>query len=443
MSMHSVIILAAGNGSRLKSNTPKILHKIGGLALLDHVIRTSKKIEPDEIIAVLKPEFAVDQLKYGADIVVAHQKKPLGTGHAVQCGLDACENASSEGWMYILYADVPLITAETLQNMLEIAEKSPKTGVVVLAMDSSRSENLGKLASAEENGTIKAIIEAKDAKNYEGNLLPLCNCGILVRKSLLKSLVGQIKPSPVTNEIYITEIVQMAYERNYTCRYYQADSVELSGANTATEMAVLERNFQDMTRRRFLENGVIMTAPETVFFAYDTEIEPDTIIRPYVVFSEGVHVKRGAEIGPFCVIESAEIGNAQVGPFARLRPGAQIKDGARIGNFVEIKNSVISEKTKVNHLTYIGDAFLGKNTNIGAGTITCNYDGVHKHKTTIGDNVFVGSNTALVAPVEVADSTTIGAGSVITANVPKGNLAIARGKQRNIEGWYNRNKKQK
>ncbi len=206
-------------------------------------------------------------------------------------------------------------------------------------------------------------------------------------------------------------------------------------------MAILERNFQDMMREKAMANGVKLIAPETVFFSYDTEIEPDVVIQPFVVFYEGVHIKSGANVGPFCVVEGAQIGTAQVGPFSRLRPGAEINDGAKIGNFVEIKKSVVSEGAKVNHLTYIGDSFVGKNTNIGAGTITCNYDGVHKHKTHIGENVFVGSNSALIAPVEIGDNATIGAGSVITGNVQENALAVARGRQRNIDDWKSKARK--
>ena len=444
MCSYSVIILAAGNGSRLKSSTPKVLHKVGGLALLDHVIRSAKGIDSKKVVVVTKADFALEQLKYADGVEKAVQDVQKGTAHAVQCGLSALnskQNSKDDEWVYVLYADIPLVTSETFFKMQKVAHSCEKTAVVVLAMDSSGAKNLGKLEAAEEKNTIKGIVEAKDAQNSTAKLLPLCNCGLLIKKSLLDRFIGTIKPSAVTNELYITELVKIAYENGYVCRYYEADVRELSGANTLSEMAVLERNFQDMMREKAMANGVKLIAPETVFFSYDTEIEPDVVIQPFVVFYEGVHIKSGAIVGPFCVVEGAQIGTAQVGPFSRLRPGAEINDGVKIGNFVEIKKSVVSEGAKVNHLTYIGDSFVGKNTNIGAGTITCNYDGVHKHKTHIGENVFVGSNSALVAPVEIGDNATIGAGSVITGNVQENALAVARGRQRNIDDWKSKARK--
>ena len=444
MCSYSVIILAAGHGSRLKSSTPKVLHKVGGLALLDHVIRSAKSIDSKEVIVVTKPDFAMEQLKYADGVVKAVQDVQKGTAHAVQCGLSALnskQNREDDEWVYVLYADIPLVTSETLLEMHKVAHTCGKTAVVVLAMDSNGAKNLGKLEAGDEKGTIKSIVEAKDAQNSTAKLLPLCNCGLLIKKSLLDRFIGTIKPSTVTNEFYITELVKIAYENGYVCRYYEADARELSGANTLSEMAALERNFQDMMREKVMANGVKLIAPETVFFSYDTETEPDVVIQPFVVFYEGVHIKSGANVGPFCVVEGAQIGTAQVGPFSRLRPGAEINDRVKIGNFVEIKKSVVSEGAKVNHLTYIGDSFVGKNTNIGAGTITCNYDGVHKHKTHIGENVFVGSNSALVAPVEIGDNATIGAGSVITRNVQENALAVARGRQRNIDDWKSKARK--
>lgn len=447
--MYSAIILAAGNGTRLKSSVPKVLHKIGGLSLLDHVIRSAKKIEPEKIVVVAKPEFRANQIKYANDIAIAFQKEPKGTGHAVQCGLAAFHEQASgssiqdNNWIYILYADIPLITSETLRKMSEIAKIYEKTAVVVLAMPSKGSKNLGRLEAGEQKGTVKRIVEAGDSAASESKLLPLCNCGFLVKESILYKFIGQIKPNPAKGEIYITELVRLAYDSGYVCRYYEGNSRELSGANTPVEMAALERNFQNAMREKFMENGVTLTAPETVFFSYDTEIEPDAIIHPFVVFRENVRIKRGAEIGPFCVVEGAKIGTSQIGPFSRIRPGSEINDKAKIGNFVEIKNSVVSEGVKINHLTYIGDSSIGKSTNIGAGTITCNYDGVHKYKTYIGKNVFVGSNSALVAPVNIEDNSTIGAGSVITKDVPTDTLAVARGQQRNIENWKLKSKKER
>lgn len=446
----SAIILAAGNGSRLKASQPKILQKVGGLALLDHAIKASQQVV-SKVVVVTKPDFSMDQLRYSDGVLQAFRDPPKGTADAVRCGMEAleksecnkhnkCDKCSDEdSWIFVLYADNPLISPETLRNALKLAHTCDKTAAVILAMNSEGNKNLGKLESDGEGG-VKGIVEAKDAaadasETSKRTLLPLCNCGLLFRKSFLDRFLGAVKPSPVTGETYITELIRIAYENGYKCRYFEGDPRELSGANTFAEIAALERNFQDIMREKFMENGVKLVAPETVFFSYDTEIEPDVVVHPYVIFGEGVRVRRGAAIGPFCVLEGADVGAAAVGPFARLRPESEIHDGAKIGNFVEIKKSIIEEGTKVNHLSYIGDSTVGSGTNIGAGTITCNYDGKNKHRTQIGCGVFVGSNTALVAPVKIGDGATIGAGSVITEDVSSEDLAIARGRQRNIEGW--------
>ncbi|MDR2781174.1 MAG: bifunctional UDP-N-acetylglucosamine diphosphorylase/glucosamine-1-phosphate N-acetyltransferase GlmU [Holosporaceae bacterium] len=438
----SAIILAAGVGSRLKSNTPKVYHKVGGLSLVDHIIMTARSVNLREITVVLNPKYQNIRLKFDADIIKAHQEILKGTADAVKCGLNVM-SIDTDSWIYVLYGDIPLITAETLLKMAEVAHKCERTAVVVLAMDATGTNGLGRLEPADQEGTIAGIIEAKDISNC-AKTLPLCNAGMLIRGDILKKFINEIKPSAITGEFYITEIVRLAYESGYICRYYECDSRELAGVNTRAELALLEKNFQERERKKHLDNGVTLVAPETTFFSYDTHLENDVTVYPYVVFLEGVHVGSGAHIGPFCVVEGSKIGSAKVGPFSRLRTGADILDGVKIGNFVEVKNSVISENTKINHLSYVGDSTVGKNTNIGAGTITCNYDGFKKHKTIIGENVFVGSNTALIAPVEVCDNATVGAGSVIVQNVADGELAIARSDQKNISDWYKkfrRNKK--
>lgn len=437
----SVIILAAGDGSRLKSTTPKVFHKIGGLALVDHVIKTSKDIQADEIVAVLKPKYKDFQSAVCNSIKKAFQAIPSGTGDTVKFGLEQLSK-SEEGWVYVLYGDIPLVSAESLLAMHELAMDYKDTAVVVLAFNPGANHNLGKLEPADKPGTIRRIVEAKDT-NKNDDLIPLCNAGLLIRRDVLNKLLYKIQPSQITNEVYITEIVRLAYESGFDCRYYEASKEELSGVNTRQEMAFLEACFQEKMRLKFMDNGVTLVAPETVFFSYDTDIEKDVTIYPYVVFGENVKLKSGAEVGPFCVVEGTTIHQATIGPFSRLRPGSEIHSGAKIGNFVEIKKSKIKEKAKVNHLTYIGDSTIGQNTNIGAGTITCNYDGFQKFHTEIGDNVFIGSNTALVAPVTVEDGAMIGAGSVITRDVNAQALSIARGTQRNIENWAHQFRKSK
>ncbi len=431
-SCDSVIILAAGDGSRLKSSLPKVFHKIGGLSLLDHVINSAKKINPAEIIAVLKPKFADYPLEFNADIKKAYQEKPIGSADAVKCAMQVMDE-NDDGYVYVLYADIPLVSPETLQKLSDVA-KNGNAGVVVLAMDARGTQGLGKLqcAGSTNSDEIKGIVEAKDALATD-NTIPLCNAGLLIKKSLLRQFINKIEPSAVTGEVYITKIVEMAYAAGYKCRYFEGKKEELAGANTRAELAQLEMYFQNRERKKHLDNGVTLTAPETVFFSYDTVLEQDVTVLPYVVFLKNVHVKTGAIVGPFCVLEGSTVNNAQIGPFSRLRTGSEICDGAKVGNFVEIKNSTISEGAKVNHLTYIGDSEVGKSTNIGAGTITCNYDGFKKYKTKIGENVFIGSNTALVAPVEIEDNAMVGAGSVITKSVKSGDLAIARGVQKTLE----------
>ncbi len=429
----TVIILAAGCGSRLKSSLPKVFHKIGGLSLLDHVIKSASEVLPEKIVAVLNPEYENFHSEIDEGVVKAFQPIPKGSADTVKFAMNSL-SPSDSGWVYVLYGDVPLITAESLKAMYNVAVSNENTAVVVLAFDSGKDQNLGKLEIGEKSGTIKRIVEAKDL-GREDNVVPLCNAGLLIRRDVLNRLLYKIEASEATGEFYITEIVRLAYQSGFDCRYYVSSKEELSGANTRAELATLEKYFQDRMREKMLDNGVTLVAPETVFFSYDTEIEKDVIVYPYVVFGKNVKIKSGAEIGPFCVVDGSAIKSAQVGPFSRLRPGSEIYDGAKIGNFVEIKNSVVREKTKVNHLSYIGDSDLGKNTNIGAGTITCNYDGFRKYQTEIGEGVFIGSNSALVAPVKIEDGAVVGAGSVITKNVDTNALAIARGFQKNVKGW--------
>lgn len=429
----SVIILAAGCGSRLKSSLPKVFHTIGGLSLLDHVIRAASEISPERIVAVLNPKYENFCSEVNEDVIKAFQSVPRGSADTVKCAMDKLSSSDS-GWVYVLYGDIPLISMESLDAMYDVAISSKNTAVVVLAFDAGKDQNLGKLEIGEKDGTIKRIVEAKD--QTEGDkVVPLCNAGLLIRRDVLNDLLYKIEASEVTGEFYVTEIVQLAYQAGFDCRYYVSSKEELSGANTRAELAILERYFQDRMRQKILDGGVTLVAPETVFFSYDTEIEKDVTVYPYVVFEKNAKIKSGAKIGPFCVVEGAEIRSAQVGPFARLRPGSEVHDGAKIGNFVEIKNGIVREKTKVNHLSYIGDSDLGKNTNVGAGTITCNYDGFKKYRTEVGESVFIGSNSALVAPVKIEDGAIIGAGSVITKDVELNTLAIARGIQKNIKDW--------
>lgn len=457
----NIIILAAGNSSRLKSSLPKIFHKIGGSMMIDHVIKTSLSLTPQKIIVVLQEKYANVATQYinekAIGIKKVFQKEQRGTGDAALCalneisdyelasvlgaaGIDESCTASDvntptlkvdDAWVYVLYADVPLISHESLKKLKETASKD--TAVVVLAMPVGENSSLGRLI-ADEDDKIKGIIEAKDLeKNPHIKTIPYANAGLCIRKDLFKKLIQKITPSQVTGELYITDIVKIAHENGYTCRYFKADANELAGANTRAELAKLEQIFQERERRKHMENGVTLIAPETVFFSNETEIEKDVIIHPYVVFLGKIHIESGSEIKSFSLIEGTRAQKSTIGPFARTRPETFIEENARIGNFVEIKNSVIQKNAKVNHLSYIGDSEVGEKTNIGAGTITCNYDGFSKHRSIIGKNVFIGSNSALIAPIKINDDSLVAAGSVITMDVEKDSLAIARSAQINIE----------
>lgn len=433
---NSVIILAAGDGSRLKSSTPKIFHKVGGLSIIGHVLKTVREVS-DDIVIVLKPSYNDYEIEFSENAVRAFQERQLGTADAASCGFNHLKN-QEDGWAFVLYGDIPLISADTLRSMISM--QNTDASIVVLAMNSENSVDLGKLEPAEEPGIIKGIIEAKDASKHD-KVIPLCNAGFMVKKSVLREFLPKIKPSTTTGEYYLTDIVKLAYNSGLKCRYYQGEVEELSGVNTREELANLEKYFQEKKRHEVMDNGVTLISPETVFFSYDTEIEKDATIYPYVYFSTGVRVSSGAKVGPFCVVEGTEIMEAQIGPFSRIRPGTKVFTGAKIGNFVEIKNSEVGEESKVSHLSYIGDCKIGENTNIGAGTITCNYDGFKKNKTKIGNNVFIGSNTAMIAPIEIEDGAMIAAGSVITEKVLTNELGIARGRQKNIPEYANKFRK--
>ncbi|MDR3156124.1 MAG: NTP transferase domain-containing protein [Holosporaceae bacterium] len=465
-----VVVLAAGNGTRLKSSIPKVLHKIGGLAMVDHVIKSAKAIDPKAIVVVLNPahEIATKEdapmFAYYNEVLKAYQKIPTGSGDAVRCALNVLNHANKKkdgsvaidcnqannanDWVYVLYADVPLVSPNVLRALKKVALTYPETALVALVMSAKGNQCLGRLEAAPEIGTIRSIVEAKDARDCEKqrteskmigddaqsqNFLDLCNCGLLIRRDVLSEMIRKIRPSPVTGEFYITEIVRLIYDAGFVCRYYEGPVDELSGANTMEELCVLEQHFQQQMRRKHTENGVRLVAPETVFFSHDTKIEPDVVVSPYVIFMDGVSIKSGSFIDSFCTLQGTSINCSSIGPFARLRPGTEVHDNASIGNFVEIKNSIISEKSKINHLSYVGDSFVGMETNIGAGSVTCNYDGFTKYKTTIGNNVFIGSNSSIVAPVQVGNDAMVAAGSVVTHNVQDGDMVFARARQKNIE----------
>lgn len=441
----SVIILAAGRGTRMKSTTPKVLHKIANREMLNLVIDTAKELNPTNICVVVSDEVQ----KYSDKILKAHpntnlnfaiQKQQLGTADAVKSGIESLKNIGDK--VLVLYGDTPLIKASTLKQMIENLNQH---AVCVLGFNIFEENKYGRLVTDTKNELLK-IVEFKDASNEEKEIT-LCNSGVVaIDGSKTKELLAQIDNKNASGEYYLTDIIGLARKANLSCGFITGDENEVLGVNSRVELAKAEKIKQKEIRLNFMEQGVTLLNPKSVYFSFDTKIGNDVVIAPDVFFGVGVEVASNVEIRSFSHIEGAKISSgAIIGPFARIRPGSILKENAHIGNFVEIKNSVIGEGAKANHLSYIGDSEIGSNSNIGAGTITCNYDGYKKFKTKIGKDVFIGSNSALVAPVEIGDGAVIGAGSVITKNVDSDDLAVARGKQINLKngGQEYHNKKSK
>ncbi len=430
----AVIILAAGMGSRMKSDMPKVLHQIAGAPMLVHAMRSAQSVEASKTVIVTghgAEHVAKAAYDYDEDAQTALQSEQNGTGHAVQQAAPALQDF--DGDVIVLYGDTPFIRPETLQAMLD--EKTKGHGVVVLGFNAVDPAKYGRLVTTDD-GLLDAIVEFKDATDDQ-RAISFCNSGVICADAkLLFELLGEVKNDNASGEYYLTDVVGLARKRGLTCAAIACDEAETMGVNSRVDLAAAEVAFQNNARREAMENGVTLTAAETVWFAYDTYIGRDVIIEPNVVFGPNVTVETGATIRAFSHLEGCHVSkDAIVGPYARLRPGTELGNGAKIGNFVEIKAAIIDEGAKVNHLSYIGDAEVGADANIGAGTITCNYDGVFKHKTKIGARSFIGSNTMLVAPVSVGNDTMTGSGSVITKDIPDEALGLARVRQTNKDGF--------
>ena len=430
---HAIIILAAGRGERMNSETPKVMHKIAGAPMIVHTLRTAKSLDPDRIIVITgygaeQVEKEISELEPEIDFVRQIEQK--GTGHAVKCAEKMLKNFT--GNTLILYGDVPFISPDTLELLIE--EKESGTDLVVLGFESKQPGNYGRLII--ENDQLISIVEAKDATT-EQLKITLCNSGVLYTENkILFQLLSNITNENANQEYYLTDIVETAKNQNLSIKVVCCDELETLGINTRSELSSAELTFQIRARERIIENGVTLSQPDTTYFSFDTEIGREACIGPNVVFGPGVTIESGAEILPFCHLEGCHISKgAKIGPFARLRPGTELSEDVKVGNFVEIKNSTISAKSKINHLSYIGDTTIGENSNIGAGTVTCNYDGISKHTTEIGNDVFIGSNTLLVAPVSVGDNSMTASGTIVTESIPSGNLAIGRVKQVNKPGY--------
>jgi bifunctional UDP-N-acetylglucosamine pyrophosphorylase/glucosamine-1-phosphate N-acetyltransferase len=426
------IVLAAGEGTRMRSATPKVLHEVGGLAIVGHVLRTSLAAGAS-VATVVGPnhegvEALVGKLAPGGHM--ATQVDRLGTGHAVRQAAEAYRSA--KGNVLVLFADNPLISQATIAEVTSRLDAG--ADMVVVGFRPASPAGYGRLLV--ENGRLVAIREEKDATEDE-RAIGLCNSGIMgFRADTLRAVIDRIGNANKKGEYYITDAVELANADGKRVDAIEADANEVIGVDDRTKLAQAEATFQEFRRAEFMKAGVTLRDPATVYFSWDTEIAPDVVIEPNVWIGPGVKIGEGAKIFAFSHIENAILGpGVTVGPFARMRGGAVLEDNVHIGNFVELKKAHLGKGVKAGHLSYLGDAEVGAGTNIGAGTITSNYDGVNKTVTTIGANVFVGSHTSLIAPVTIGDGAYTASGSVITKDVEPGAMAVARSRQENKPGY--------
>jgi bifunctional UDP-N-acetylglucosamine pyrophosphorylase/glucosamine-1-phosphate N-acetyltransferase len=433
----AVVILAAGQGTRMRSDTHKVLHPIASRPLLLHLLDRVDALGADKrVVVVGKGRDQVEQALEGRDVLIAHQAQQLGTGHAVQQAENALQGY--DGPVLILYGDTPFVQTETLRRMIDRLDGEDGPGVVVLASSPADPLKYGRIVLG-EGDRIAKMVEYKDATEDE-RAVRLCNSGMMaVRAGDLFRWLNEVGNDNAADEYYLPDIVNIAAAEGRKAVVIEGDPYEAAGVNSRAELAHLELEWQRRRREQVLDEGATLIDPESVWFAYDTKLGRDVTVEPHVVFGPGVQVADGATIHAFSHIEGATIGvRASIGPFARIRPGTVLADKTRVGNFVELKKAEIGEGAKVNHLSYVGDASVGANANIGAGTITCNYDGFGKYRTVVGDGAFIGSNTALVAPVTIGVGAIVGAGSVITRDVETDSLAIERSEQKGISGWARR-----
>ncbi|MEW9799697.1 bifunctional UDP-N-acetylglucosamine diphosphorylase/glucosamine-1-phosphate N-acetyltransferase GlmU [Alteromonas sp. CYL-A6] len=443
----SVIILAAGKGTRMKSSLPKVLHPIGGVPMVQRIINTVQSLDADNIHLVYG--HGGDQLKaqvQGDNLTWCLQEEQLGTGHAVQQAIDGIKDNED---VLILVGDAPLISAQTLTRLKAVKSQCD---LALLTVELDDPTGMGRIVRKDDN--ITAIVEHKDATDEQKAIREINTGMMMMAGADLKRWLGALKNDNAQGEYYLTDVIAMAASEGKRIQSAQPDAPEeVEGINNRVQLARLERVFQRNQAEALMMNGVSMSDPARVDIRGEVKTGQDVSIDVNFVAIGTVIIGNNVTIGPNCVLKDCDIGDncvieantlidqanvgegCSVGPFARLRPGAVMHHGAKVGNFVEMKKAVLGEGAKANHLTYLGDAEVGKNANIGAGTITCNYDGVNKSKTRIGENAFIGSNSSLVAPVSIGAGATVGAGSTITADVEDEALAVARNKQRNITGW--------
>ncbi|MDA0261248.1 MAG: bifunctional UDP-N-acetylglucosamine diphosphorylase/glucosamine-1-phosphate N-acetyltransferase GlmU [Proteobacteria bacterium] len=440
----AAIVLAAGQGTRMNSGLPKILHPIAGRQMVLCVLDELAQLKPEKVVVVVAPGMeAVETIikAHKLNPKIAIQSKAQGTGDAVKAAEKAL--GRSTGPVLILFGDSPLMRATTFRKMCSALSRKAKPAVAILGFQPADTEQYGRL-DFDAQGDVAGITEFRDLADPDA-ASPVCNGGAMaVDGRQLFPLLKQIRNRNAKKEFYLTDIVGLAIKSGRSCTWVEADPEEPTGVNSRVELAYAEALMQERLREKALAGGVTMLDPTTVYLSYDTKLGRDVMIEPNVFIGPGVRIGDGVSIRAFSHIEGATVArDVTIGPFARLRPGAALAESVHIGNFVEVKAAKVEQGAKINHLSYIGDARVGEGANIGAGTITCNYDGTNKHHTDIGAGAFIGSNTALVAPVRVGDGAVTGAGSVIARDVPANALALTRAEQKHIAGWAKRRKVRK
>lgn len=427
------IILAAGLGTRMKSTLPKVMHRVGGLPLLGHVLKSVQPMTSERAV-VIGPQmdqtigtFARD---HDPSVSIHIQEERLGTAHAVLAADHAL--LQKHGRVFVLFGDTPLIKNETLAKLGDALDRG--FDIAVLGFETNAPTGYGRLLT--DGNELIGIREEREATAAE-KAIGFCNSGVMAFEAThILDILLAISNQNAKGEYYLTDAIEVARSKGLRATAVKGDEPEFIGINDQQQLAAAERIFQDNKRREMLENGVTLIDPESVFFSYDTEIGPDTIVEPNVVFAPGVSVASNVRIHAFSHLEATRIGSgSMIGPFARLRPGNTLGENVKVGNFVEMKKANVANGAKISHLSYVGDATVGADANIGAGTITCNYDGFSKYQTVIGEGAFVGSNSSLVAPITIGDGAYVGSGSVITKDVEPDALAVARGKQIAKPGW--------
>ena len=433
----AIVVLAAGKGTRMKSDLHKVLHPIAGRAMIDHLLASAAELAPARQVVVVGSGREQLEQALGGRASIAVQEPQHGTGHAVQQAESALEGFAGD--VLILYGDVPFVRARTMRSMIARLHHDDAPAVVVLGFEPADALQYGRVL-AHADGRIAKMVEYKDASDDE-RACTLCNSGLMaVRSADLFGLLARVTNANSQGEYYLVDIVNIANTDGRACAVVVTDQPdEVAGINSRAELAAAEATWQAVRREEAMTEGASLRAPDTVWFSWDTQLGRDVTIEPNVVFGPGVSVADGARIRAFSHLEGAIVGEGcEVGPYARLRPGAVLARKAKVGNFVEVKNATLGEGAKANHLTYLGDATVGAGANIGAGTITCNYDGYFKHKTVIGERAFIGSNSALIAPVKIGADAIVAAGSAVSRDVADGELRMVRAEQLVKPGWADR-----